>query len=172
MKIIKILAVIILLFCLFAIASFFFAGFETFLVLFAIGISAIIMLYVLEYFLKRNKVPGGPKGMKLQYVWVLERHLKFDPALRKWEEVPIEPQKTYFEFDGSNFRSGDFDDKHQQLPAEFTPFSIEGDNIIFKLESLSKANWKWAIKEGKLELTGEMLSPKGSKSQFTFYRKN
>jgi hypothetical protein len=132
----------------------------------------MVVLYVLDYFLKRNKVPGGPRGMKLQSTWVLEKHLKFDPALKKWEEIPVEPKKNYFEFDGSNFRSGDFDEKHKQLPAEFTPFSVEGNNVIFTLESLSKANWKWAIKGGKLELTGEMLSPKDSKSQFIFYRKN
>ncbi len=172
MNIVKILAYIILCFALFVFGAFFFVSFGFFEGLLTIVFLVMMVLYALDYFLKRNKVPGGPKGMKLQGIWVLERHLKFDPALRKWEEVPVESKKNYFEFKDSNFRSGDFDEKHKQLPAEDSAFSIEGENIIFKLESLSKANWKWSVKGGKLELTGEMLYPKDSKSQFIFYRKN
>lgn len=103
---------------------------------------------------------------------MLEKHFRFDPALKKYEVVTVEPKKNYFEFKGSNFRSGDFDEKYKQLPADYSPFLIGGDNLIIESEFFKKANWKWVIKKGRLELTGEMLKPKGSKSQFVFYRKN
>ena len=120
----------------------------------------------------RKKFPGGAKGARLQGIWVLEKHFHFDPVLKKWETVPVEDKKNYFEFKGSNFRSGDFDEKHKQLPADYSPFSVEGDNVILESEFFKRANWKWQIEKGRLELTGEMLIPKNSKSQFVFYKKN
>lgn len=131
----------------------------------------IIFLAVIRR-VKKSKLPGGIKGAKLQGIWVLEKHFRFDPVLKKWESLPVEPKKNYFEFQGNNFRSGDFDEKREQLPAEYSPFSIEGDNLIIESEFFKSGNWKWAIEEGRLELTAEMAEPKNSKSQFIFYRKN
>lgn len=118
----------------------------------------------------KSKLPGGIKGSALQGIWVLEKNFRFEPVLKKWEVVPVEPGKNYFEFKSSNFRSGDFDEKHCQLPAEYSPFSVEGDNIIIESEFFKKANLKWTIKKGRLELTIEMAEPKNSKSQFIFSR--
>jgi len=39
--------------------------------------------------------------------------------------LPVEEKKNYFEFKGSNFRSGDFDEKLKQLPAEYSPFLVD-----------------------------------------------
>jgi len=135
------------------------------------AIACVVFLIAMRR-IRKSKLPGGIKGSAIQGVWVLEKHFRFDPALKKYEVVPVELKKNYFEFKGSNFRSGDFDENHKQLPAEYSPFSIEGDNVIIESEFFKKANWKWAIKNGRLELTGEMLKPKNSKSQFIFYRKN
>lgn len=131
----------------------------------------IIFLAVMRR-IRKSKLPGGIKGAALQGIWVLEKNFRFDPVLKKWETIPVEDKKNYFEFKGSNFRSGDFDERHKQLPADYSPFSVEGGNIILESEALKKVNWKWIIKKGKLELTGETLEPKNSKSQFIFYRKN
>ena len=118
-----------------------------------------------------KKLPGGSKGAVLQGIWVLEKQLKFDFVLRKYQEVQVEPKKNYFEFKGDQFRSGDFDGKHKQLPAEWSFFSVVGDNIIFESEFLKKGHWTWRVSNGKLELIGETINPEG-KSQFTFYKKN
>jgi hypothetical protein len=133
---------------------------------------AWIVFLIIKRHKDRTKLPGGTKGARLQGIWVLEKHLRFDPVLKKWETLPVEEKKNYFEFKGSSFCSGDFDEKHKQLPADYSPFSIEGDSLILESEFLKKANWKWIIKRGCLELTGEISGPKYSKSQFIFYRKN
>jgi hypothetical protein len=172
MKFLDLLVWIIIFIIALLMLSFIGIAFKTALTVIVIVFIFWIIISIAKHYRNEKKFPGGAKGSKLQGIWVLEKHLHFDPALRKWEEVTVEPKKNYFEFNGSNFRSGDFDEKHKQLPAEYTPFSVEGENVIFKLESLSKANWRWAIKGRNLELTGEMLSPKDSKSQFTFYKKN
>jgi len=121
---------------------------------------------------KKSKSPGGLRGSVLQGIWVLEKHFRFDPVLRKYEVVSVEPKKNYFEFKGSNFRSGDFDEDRRQLPAEFSPFSVIGDNLVIETEFFKRANWKWSVKGTQLELIGEMAEPKDSKSQFIFYKKN
>lgn len=133
---------------------------------------AWIIFSIVKHYLNRSKFPGGAKGAVLQGIWVLEKNLRFDPVLKKWETVMVEDQKNYFEFKGSNFRSGDFDEKHKQLPAEYSPFSVVGSNIILGSETLKRANWKWHIEKGRLELIGEMLEPKNNKSRFIFYKKN
>jgi len=136
-----------------------------------VSVAWFVFLIVMHYF-QRKKLPGGIKGARLQGIWVLEKHLKFEPVLKKWEVVPVEEKKNYFEFNGSNFCSGDFDEDHQQLPADYSPFSVDGENMILESEFFKKANWKWEIKRGCLELTGETPSPQYSKSQFIFYKKN
>lgn len=159
---------VILLFLVYALG-----GANTFLIVAVILalVAWIIFLAVIRR-IKKSKLPGGIKGAVLQGIWVLEKNFRFDLVLKKWEAVPVEPQKNYFEFKGSNFRSGDFDEKHRQLPAEYSPFSIEGDNIIIESEFFKKANLKWTIKKGRLELIIETTAPQNSKSQFVFYRKN
>jgi len=146
------------------------SGFATAVV--ALALVAWIVFLAIKRHRDRAKLPGGNKGAVLQGIWVLEKHFKYDPVLKKYGVVPVEEKKNYFEFNGSNFRSGDFDEDHKQLPADYSPFSVEGDNLILESEFLKKANWKWVIKKGKLELTGETSSPQYSKSQFIFYRKN
>lgn len=136
----------------------------------AIFISAILALVLIRKHFTDKKLPGGNKGAILQRIWVLEKQFKFDPVLKKWEEVVVEPKKHYFEFKGSNFRSGDFDEKRKQLPAEWSPFSVEGDNLIIESEFFKKGHWTWKMEKGVgLVLTGEMLN---SKSQFVFNMKN
>ena len=120
---------------------------------------------------EKSKLPGGVKGSAIQGVWVLDKHLRFEPNLKKYESLPVAEEKNYFEFKGHNFRSGDFDENRKQLPAEFSPFSINGDNLILESNFFKKANWKWIIKNEHLELTGETMEPY-SKSQFIFYKKN
>jgi hypothetical protein len=137
-----------------------------------LGLVAWIIFATVKYYRNRKKFPGGTKGAVLQGIWVLEQNFRFVPTFKKWETVPVEDKKNYFEFKGSNFRSGDFDERHRQLPADYSPFSVEGGNIILESEAFKKANWKWIIKQGKLELTVEMLEPKNSKSRFIFYKKN
>jgi len=134
------------------------------------AIAWIIFLTVIKR-ISKSKLPGGIKGSAIQGVWVLEKHFRFDPMLKKYESLPVDPKKNYFEFKGSNFRSGDFDEEDNQLPAEYSPFSINGDKIIMESEFFKKADWKWKISKGKLELTGETAEPKYSKSQFVFSQK-
>lgn len=137
-----------------------------------LALAAWVIFLTIKHHRNRARLPGGIKGARLQGIWVLEKHFRFDPVLKKWEVVPVEPKKNYFEFKGGNFRSGDFDEKHKQLPADYSPYSVEGDNLIFESEFLKKADWKWEIKKGRLELTGETSGPQYSKSQFIFYKKN
>jgi hypothetical protein len=132
--------------------------------------ACVVILTVMRR-VRNSKLPGGLKGSAIQGIWMLEKHFRFEPNLKKYESLPVAPDKNYFEFKGSNFRSGDFDEEGNQLPAEYSPFSIVGDNLIFESEFFKKANWKWSIKGGKLELTGETTEPKYGKSQFIFYRK-
>jgi uncharacterized membrane protein YraQ (UPF0718 family) len=132
-------------------------------------LAIFIPIAVRKYFTDK-KLPGGRKGAVLQGIWVLTKQFKFEPTLKKWEEVAVESKKHYFEFKGSNFRSGDFDQRHKQLPAEWSPFSVEGDNLIIESEFFKKGHWTWKIEPGLgLVLTGEMLD---SKSQFVFNMKN
>jgi len=131
---------------------------------------AIFVLIAIRKHFTNKKLPGGSRGAILQRIWVLGKQFKFDPVLKKYEVVPVEPKKHYFEFRGSNFRSGDFDENHRQLPAEWSPFSVEGDNLIIESEFFKKGHWTWKIETGVgLVLTAEMLD---SKSQFLFYEKN
>jgi len=149
-----------------------FSGVNKFLIVVAILALCIwiIFLTVIKR-ISKSKLPGGIKGSAIQGVWVLEKHFRFDPMLKKYESLPVDPKKNYFEFKGSNFRSGDFDEEDNQLPAEYSPFSINGDKIIMESEFFKKADWKWKISKGKLELTGETAEPKYSKSQFVFSQK-
>ncbi|MFA5831690.1 MAG: hypothetical protein WC878_07755 [Candidatus Paceibacterota bacterium] len=115
-----------------------------------------------------SRLPGGRKGSVLQGVWVLEKHLRYDHAMKKWEEVPVESKKNYFEFSGNQFRSGDFDKQYCQLPADFSPFFVNGNELVLDSDFFKSADWKWKIQKGKLELTGET---KNNKSQFIFCKK-
>ena len=129
------------------------------------AVACIVFLIVMQR-KSKAKLPGGIKGSAIQGVWVLEKHFRFEPMLKKWESLPVEPKKNYFEFKDNQFRSGDFDEKHKQLPAEWSPFSIEDDNLIIESEFFKKGNWTWKIEKGMgLILTGETLD---SKSQFIF----
>ena len=139
---------------------------------FIIGFIVLTASVMAANHFKKKRMPGGIKGSVLQGIWVLEKNYRFDPALKKYESVPVEPRKNYFEFKDGNFRSGDFDEKHKQLPAEDSPFSVNGNNIIIESDYFKKADIKWAIKKRRLELTVEMANPKYSKSQFVFYKKN
>ena len=141
-------------------------NFGTFLV---VGIVAVVMLVLLNRLHKRT-MPGGARGAKIQGIWVLKKHLKFNPALRKYESLSVDKDKNYFEFKGKQFRSGDFEEDGKQLPAEWSSFSIEGNNVIFGSEFLKKAHWTWVVDEKQLELTAETAEPKASKSQFIFVK--
>lgn len=144
------------------------AGLRVILILAAI---AFIVFLVVINRINKSKLPGGIKGSKLQGIWVLEKHLKFDPVMKKYQSLPVELKKNYFEFKNNQFRSGDFDEKQKQLPAEWSSFSIEGDIVIFESEFLKRGHWTWGLNNEKLELTGETINPEG-KSQFIFYKKN
>jgi len=133
------------------------------------AILAFIVWLMTKHFFDKMKVPGGRRGFVLQGIWILERHLRYVPDMKKWEELPVENGKNYFEFAGDQFRSGDFDNKHQQLPADFSLFSVHRDEILFDTDFLKNADWKWAIKKGKLELTGDS---KKDKSQFIFHKRS
>ncbi|MDD2696674.1 MAG: hypothetical protein PHE52_00750 [Candidatus Pacebacteria bacterium] len=134
------------------------------------AVALIVFLIVIKR-IYNSKLPGGNKGAAIQGVWVLEKHFRFDPMLKKYESLPVEEKKNYFEFKGDKFRSGDFDEKQRQLPAEYSPFSIDGDNLILESEFFKTATWKWSVRGGKLELIGETTEPY-SKSQFVFNKKN
>lgn len=137
----------------------------------AVGFVVLMALNFWATYLESKKMPGGFKGRKLQGIWILENHFKFDPVLKKYQSLPVDADKNYFEFRLNQFRSGDLNEAGEQLPAEFYPFSIQGDNIIFESEFLKKGNWKFEIKKGKLELAGETVHPVG-KSLFTFHKLN
>lgn len=175
MKFFKWLAIIIICFILFTAFSYISSYKAADSQMISNAVVSLLVLWIvfsiIRHYIKRSKLPGGARGAKLQGIWVLEKHLKFDPVMKKYEALPVEPKKNYFEFKGDQFRSGDFDEKHAQLPAEWSPFSIEKDNIIFGSEFLKKGNWRWTVKSNKLELIGETVHPEG-KSQFIFYRKN
>lgn len=137
-------------------------------VIFFFSAISLIVVTFIAYRLRVKDLPGGGKGAKIQGIWILEKHLKFDPTLKKYEALPVDENKNYFEFNGNQFRSGDMDEDLNQLPAEYSLFSIEGDNLIIESDFFKKSNWKWVIsKDGQLELTGETVHPKG-KSQFIF----
>jgi hypothetical protein len=135
----------------------------------------LVIFLIVEHYITRSKLPGGLKGARLQGIWVLEKHFRFDPVLKKYEALPVVEKKNYFEFKDSNFCSGDFDEKLEQLPAEYSPFSVDGDKLVLGSEFLKKANWKWIYKNARLELTGEMESSSKStpnnKNLFIFYKK-
>jgi len=142
-------------------------------------ISIIILLVaftIVKQYINKSRLPGGFRGAVLQGIWVLEKHLRFDRVLKKYEALPVEEKKNYFEFKGSNFRSGDFDKKLKQLPAEYSPFSVDGNKIVLESEFLKRAHWEWIIKNGRLELTGEIAVPSKSiqnnKNLFIFYKIN
>jgi hypothetical protein len=139
--------------------------------LMAAGMVALVVLNVWATYLESKKMPGGYRGRKLQGTWILEKHFRFDPVLKKYEALPVEEDKNYFEFRLDQFRSGDLDEKGEQIPAEYSPFSIVGDSIIFESEFLKKGNWQFAIKKKKLELAGETVNPAG-KSLFIFRKFN
>jgi hypothetical protein len=175
MKFLKLLAIVIICFVVFSALSYLSSVGIASSTIFGIVILAIlawIIFSIVKHYLNRSRFPGGAKGAALQGIWVLEKNFRFDPVLKKYEVIPVEPKKNYFEFKGSNFRSGDFDEKHEQLPAEYSPFLVEGDNLIIESEFFKNGNWKWAIKKDRLELNAEMAEPKNSKSQFIFYKKN
>ena len=172
MKFLKWLLIIIICLAVFpALSIFLFNEGTTFqiavkIILF-ISVSWPVFLIV-KYILKRLK----SKGAVLQGIWVLEKKFRFDYVLKKYEFVPVDEKKNYFEFRNGKFRSGDLDENLMPLPAEYSPFFVDGDKIILESEFLKKADWKWSVKRGKLELTGETTVPKKSKSQFIFFRKD
>jgi len=180
MKFLKWLVIIIIFFVL--IPSFFYflsykGNYSQIIINIIILVSILLIVFlIVEHYISKSKLPGGIKGSVLQGVWVLEKHLRFDPVLKKYEALPVAEKRNYFEFNGSNFRSGDFDEKLKQLPAEYSPFSVNGNKIVLESEFLKKINWEWAIKKGQLELTGEAMtsskSTQNNKNQFIFYRKS
>jgi hypothetical protein len=129
----------------------------------------IIIATIITHF-RYKKLPGGSKAAVLQGIWVLHKHLKYDPVMKKYESVPVEKKKSYFEFKGDQFRSGDFDERHKQMPADFSKYSVVGDNLIFDSESLRRASWKWAMTTDGLELTAETAD--GNKSKYYFNMKD
>jgi hypothetical protein len=131
----------------------------------------LVVIYAIYINFRNKKYPGGNKAAIIQGIWVLNKHLKYDLVMKKYELVPVENKKSYFEFKGDQFRTGDFDEKHKQMPADFSKFSVVGDNLILESGAMKKASWKWAIVPGQgLELTAETAD--GNKSKYYFFQKN
>lgn len=171
MKFTKLLALVICCFTIYELFLWFTGrGGNSFKLMIA-GMVGLVVLNLWASYLEGKKIPGGLKGRKLQGIWILENHFKFDPVLKKYQSLPVEADKNYFEFRLNQFRSGDLNEEGEQLPAEFSPFSIVGDNVIFESEFLRKGNWKFEIKKKKLELNGETVNPAG-KSLFVFHKLN
>ncbi|MGD0577028.1 MAG: hypothetical protein ABSA74_03075 [Candidatus Staskawiczbacteria bacterium] len=144
-----------------------------FFALFVICIVILVVMNVVAGYFEGKAMPGGSKGYKLQgCFWILEKHLKFNPVLKSYEPLAVEPNKNYFEFVGNKFRSGELDENKKPLPAEFSLFSIHGNNISFESEFFKKGHWTFELSKGnkQLELTGETINPY-AKSLFIFHKR-
>lgn len=138
------------------------------------AVSGLFTLWIL-FFIGKRLVFGfkrsfGGKEVAIQGLWKLEKFSVFDIDLKKYTEFPAGDARNYFEFHGKEFRTGDLDEKGEPQLAEFSPFSISGENIVFDSAFFKKAKWQFSIKGGTLEL--KSAKDDGSKAIFVFSRKN